>query len=111
LALYFVFVNPETWDVIKNDRLSKGFSSSNPTITEYPGVSVHVRDYNGEDFDSVCILYTKTDNVIAPFCAFIDKINAEKHYENMSKKVTEDAGHIFMKKVSVVCSDVTKNKE
>ena len=102
MTLYFIFVNPETWDVIKDDNLSKEFSNPNPAITEYPGVSVHVRDYDGKDFDSVWIFYTKTDNVIAPFCAFVDKTNAEKHYENMCEKVTEDAGHIFMKKVSVV---------
>lgn len=89
VMVYFVFVNPKTLQIIKNDKLSEQFSNPQKNSNgSFPGVATHLRDYDkNKDFSYLWLIYEETiervEKYRAPLCVFMSEVNAREHFNKI----------------------------
>ena len=86
--VYWVFMNPETRQVIKNDKLSNAVNSmkvGQKTTKVCPGVWIPVLDYKDNNFSHLWVFWNENQGVVAPMCAYVNEIQAQNFWSKQKK--------------------------
>jgi len=90
---YWVFMNPETQQIIKNDRLSNAVNSTKPItkskIKVCPGIWIPVVDYIDSEFTYLWVFWSQLQNTILPMCAFVNENKAKEYFQKQHQLSSE----------------------